>query len=49
MTPPDFRTWSHENLAKLAKEMYLEMLALRKDVKDAIKAYREVIIKEKQK
>jgi hypothetical protein len=49
MTPPDFRTWRHENLAKLAKEMYFEMLALRQDVKDAIKAYREVITKEKQK
>jgi hypothetical protein len=49
MTPPDFRTWNHENLAKLAKEMYLEMLALRQDVKDAIKAYREVIIKEMEK
>jgi hypothetical protein len=49
MTPPDFRSWSHENLAKLAEEMYVEMQALRQDVKDAIKAYREVIIQEKQK
>jgi hypothetical protein len=49
MNLPDFRTWSHENLAKLAKDLYLEMLALRQDVKDAIKAYREVINKEKQK
>jgi hypothetical protein len=49
MTPPDFRSWSHENLAKLAKEMYVEMQALRQDVKDAIKAYREVITQEKQK
>jgi hypothetical protein len=49
MTPPDFRSWSHENLAKLAEEMYVEMQALRQNVKDAIKAYREVIIQEKQK
>jgi hypothetical protein len=49
MTPPDFRSWSHENLAKLAEEMYAEMQALRQDVKDAIKAYREVITQEKQK
>jgi hypothetical protein len=49
MTPPDFRSWSHENLAKLAEELYIEMQALRQDVKDAIKAYREVIIQEKQK
>ena len=49
MTPPDFRTWSHENLAKLAKEMYLEMLALRQDLKDAVKAYREIITKDKYK
>lgn len=49
MTPPDFRSWSHENLAKLAEEMYVEMHALRQDVKDAIKAYREVITQEKQK
>jgi hypothetical protein len=46
MNSPDFRAWSHENLANLAKEMYLEILALRKDVKDAVKAYREVITKE---
>ncbi len=43
MMPPDFRSWSHENLAKLAEEMYVEMQELRQDVKDAIKAYREVI------
>jgi hypothetical protein len=49
MMPPDFRSWSHENLAKLAEEMYVEMQALRQDVKDAIKAYREVITQEKQK
>jgi hypothetical protein len=29
--------------------MYFEMRALRQDVKDAIKAYREVITQEKQK
>ena len=49
MSSPDFRSWSHENLAKLAEEMYVEMQALRQDVKDAIKAYREVITKENQK
>lgn len=46
MTPPDFRSWSHENLAKLAEQMYVELIALQKDVKTAIKAYREVITKE---
>ena len=49
MMPPDFRSWSHENLAKLAEELYVEMQALRQDVKDAIKAYREVITKEMEK
>ena len=49
MMPPDFRSWSHENLAKLAEEMYFEMRALRQDVKDAIRAYREVITKEMEK
>ena len=49
MTPPDFRSWSHENLAKLAEEMYFELRALRQDVKDAIRAYREVITKEIKK
>jgi hypothetical protein len=49
MMPPDFRSWSHENLAKLAEELYVEMQALRQDVKDAINAYREVITQEKQK
>jgi ribosomal protein L29 len=46
MMPPDFRSWSHENLAKLAEEMYLELVNLRQDVKDAIKAYRELNTKE---
>ena len=46
MMPPDFRSWSHENLVKLAEEMYFEMRALRQDIKDAIKAYREVITKD---
>ena len=46
MTPPDFRSWSHENLVKLAEEMYFEMRALRQDIKDAIKAYREILAKE---
>ena len=46
MRVPDFRSWSHENLAKLAEEMYIEMRALRQDVKDAIKAYREILTKE---
>ena len=46
MMPPDFRSWSHENLAKLAEELYFELRELRQDVKDAIRAYREVIIKE---
>jgi hypothetical protein len=49
MKKPDFSTWSHENLVKLAEEMYFEMQALRPDVKDAINAYREVITQEKQK
>ena len=49
MRVPDFRSWSHENLAKLAEKMYIEMQELRQDVKDAIKAYREVITKEMEK
>ena len=49
MTPPDFKSWKHENLAKLAEEMYAEILALRQDIKVAIKAYRELIKQEKQK
>jgi hypothetical protein len=48
MKKPDFSTWSHENLVKLAEEMYFEMQALRQDVKDAINAYREVVTQEKQ-
>lgn len=49
MMPPDFRSWSHETLVKLAEEMYFELRALRQDVKDAIKAYREVITKGNEK
>jgi len=48
MTPPDFGSWKHENLVKLAEEMYVELRALRQDVKDAIKAYRELNTKEKE-
>ena len=36
-------------MAKLAEKMYIEMQELRQDVKDAIKAYREVITKEMEK
>ena len=48
MKKPDFSTWSHENLVKLAEEMYFEMRALRQDVKDAIKAYREILTKDEK-
>jgi hypothetical protein len=48
MTPPDFHSWSHTNLAKLAEEMYFELKALREDLKAAIKAYRELNTKEKE-
>jgi hypothetical protein len=48
MTPPDFRSWSHSNLAKLAEEMYFELRHLKKDLKDAIKAYRDLNTKEKE-
>lgn len=49
MKKPDFSTWSHENLVKLAEEMYLELVNLRQDVKDAINAYREILTKEIKK
>jgi hypothetical protein len=47
---PAFDTWSHENLAKFAAEAYAKMQQqndqiqhLQNDLKDAIKAYREVL------
>lgn len=47
---PTFETWSHENLVKFAVEAYQKMQEqqnhieqLQNDVKDAIKAYREVM------
>jgi hypothetical protein len=47
---PTFETWSHENLVKFAAEAYQKMQEqhdliqqLQNDVKDAIKAYREVM------
>jgi len=46
--PPDFRSWSHTNLAKLAEEMYFELRYLKKDLKDAINAYRDLNTKERQ-
>jgi hypothetical protein len=47
---PAFESWSHENLAKFAAEAYAKMQQqqdhieqLQNDLKDAIKAYRELI------
>ena len=47
---PAFETWSQENLAKFAAESYKKMQEqndqiqhLQNDLKDAIKAYRELI------
>ena len=47
---PNFESWSHENLAKFAAEAYVKMQQqqdhieqLQNDLKDAIKAYREVL------
>jgi len=47
---PAFDTWSHDNLAKFAVEAYAKMQEqhdliqqLQNDLKDAIKAYRELI------
>ncbi len=49
---PDFESWHHKNLAQVATEMFLqikeheyEIQNLRQDLKTAINAYREVIIK----
>lgn len=46
---PDFGAWSHENLAKFAKEAYLKMQEqhdqiqqLQNDLKDSLNAYREL-------
>ena len=46
---PAFETWSHENLAKFAAEAYAKMQEqqerieqLQNELKDAIKAYREL-------
>ena len=47
---PSFETWNQENLAKFAAEAYAKMQQqqdqieqLQNDLKDAIKAYRELI------
>jgi hypothetical protein len=47
---PNFETWSHDNLAKFAAEAYAKMQQqndqiqqLQNDLKDAIKAYRELL------
>ena len=47
---PAFETWSQENLAKFAAEAYAKMQEqhdqiqqLQNDLKDAIKAYRELL------
>ena len=47
---PSFETWSQKNLAKFAAESYAKMQEqqeriehLQNDLKDAIKAYRELL------
>ena len=47
---PAFETWNHENLVNFAQESYKKLQEqndqiqqLQNDVKDAIKAYREVM------
>ena len=49
---PDFKTWTHENLAQFAEEANAKMIQqnerieqLQRDVKDAIEAYRALMRK----
>ena len=49
----DFSQWTHENLAKFAREAQLKLLQqeqeighLRQDLKDAIRAYRDLMRKD---
>jgi hypothetical protein len=49
MTKQDFETWSHDALVQFANETYArivddmyEIEALKKDLKDSIKAYRHI-------
>jgi adenine C2-methylase RlmN of 23S rRNA A2503 and tRNA A37 len=49
MTRQDFETWSHDALVQFANETYVrivddmyEIEALKKDLKDAINAYRHI-------
>lgn len=51
MNQPDFSTWERKNLVNIALEMYLklerqedEIQQLKHDLKDAIKAYRQLTI-----
>lgn len=50
---PDFSTWERVNLVNIASDMYLklqhqdiEMQQLKLDFKDALVAYRQLIIKD---
>ena len=40
---PDFLLWSHENLAKFAKDANEENKALRSDLQHALKAWRDAV------
>lgn len=51
MNQPDFSTWERGNLVNIASEMYVklelqdeEIKQLKCELKDAIKAYRQLII-----
>lgn len=41
--PFDFHTWTHENLARLCEELWLENKALREDNRTLLNQWRELV------
>ena len=44
----DFNAWSHENLVKFAQDATVELQFLRDELKEELKAYREINTRENQ-
>jgi len=42
MTTTDFSTWSRENLERFAQQSFTEITELKKELKEAIEAYRQL-------
>jgi hypothetical protein len=43
MTPPDFKSWSNENLARLCEDLWVENCVIRENLKVMHAEWRELV------